>query len=187
VRARRPADREPAKTESQARARFVKYLQKSLSAVHPTAQWRTVKTGNVWVALTTPEVVPLKTSTGNRIYLRSTLLFHCDDHPEYRKEQKVVTEEYAHTLSADELLKDEICSWHWQPGSRPDPHLHVGSLGATGAPPKRHHLPTGRVAFEQVLKYAIDECGIQTALDRSEALAQIDESLRRFFAFRTWG
>ena len=181
-------DRDPARTDVQARDRFRKYLQQSLSAVHRTAIWRVFKPGEIWLAVTAPEVVRLRSADhSSRIFLRSTLVFHCEDHPDYPGERKVVTEEYAHTLSTDNLLKDEICSWHWQPGSRPDPHLHVGNLEGTGAPPKRHHLPTGRVAFEQVLKYAIEEQGVATALPKEEALAQIDESLRRFFAFRSWG
>lgn len=123
-------------------------------------------------------------SAGGHIYLRSTLQFHYEDHPEFPKERKVATDEYAYTLSRDDLMKDEIVSWHWQPGSRADPHLHVGP--APGGPPKRHHIPSGRIAFEQVLRYAIDDCGVRPALKKAEALAQLDECLRRFSAYRTW-
>ena len=158
-----------------------------MSAVHRNALWRGIKTSSgTHIALTVPEVIPLGLSTGGRIFLRSTLLFHFGDHPEFKKERKVVTDEYAHTLSQDELLKDEIVSWHWQPGSRPDPHLHIGARISQGGPPKRHHIPTGRVAFEHVLKYAIEECGARPSLKKAVALAQINESLRRFEAYRSW-
>lgn len=143
-----------------------------------------MKPKGVWLAVTVPDVVPLRLSAGGRIYLKSTLQFHYADHPDYPGERKVVTDEYAHTLSRDELLAEEILSWHWQPGSRVDPHLHVGPV--PGGPPKRRHIPSGRIAFEQVLKYAIEEEDVRPCLAKAAALARINESLRRFEVFRTW-
>jgi hypothetical protein len=135
---------------------------------------------------TVPSIVGLKKCTSEqRLYLRATQRFVLDDHPKYRGERKVVTQDYAYTLSDDAEQRPELYSWQWTEGVA-DPHVHVGrgnpDFGSLG----KLHIPTGRIAFEQVLKFAIEEHDVQTAIDRDQALATLADCLRRFVVFRSW-
>lgn len=141
---------------------------------------------NLWTMATVPPIVGLKRCTSqNRLYLRATQRFSLNDHPKYPGERKVVTHDYAYTLSDDEDQQPELYSWQWTQGVA-DPHVHVGrghpSFGSLG----KRHIPTGRVAFEQILKFAIQEHDVQTAIDRQQAIESLDECLRRFVTFRSW-
>jgi hypothetical protein len=72
----------------------------------------------------------------------------------------------------------------WQPegGTRPGPHAHV----KRGCPEHRGlgklHIPTGRVAHEQVLYFLMTDLGA-VAVAETKGL---DDSLRRFRKFKTW-
>ncbi len=181
-----PADRIPAKTDAQAKIRYLRFLQQSLSAVHANAIWRVLPTGqDRWTAFTVPETLALKRQDGSRLYLRATQRFMYGDHPEFKKERKVVTLGYAYTLSDDESLRPEWFSWQWQSDAA-EPHLHVGrgdpKFGSLG----KLHVPTGRVAFEHILLFAIEEQGVVCAIGREAAVDQVKDCLRRFVAFRTW-
>jgi hypothetical protein len=109
------------------------------------------------------------------LYLRATQEFHFADHPDFAGERKVVTDAYAYTLSESAELAEELLAWHWQPESGRDPHMHIGRahprLGELG----RLHVPSGRVALEQVLLFAICEQSAEPA--RQNANAGLDETL----------
>jgi hypothetical protein len=102
----------------------------------------------------------------------------------YRGEWKVRTDGYAYTLAIDEDLNQELIAWHWHPTSRPDTHLHVGrrhpSLGELG----KFHVPSGRVAFEEVVLFVIEDLGVCPARDDWRDV--LNDSLSRFRTFRTW-
>jgi hypothetical protein len=129
-------------------------------------------------AFTVPEVVPL-TGESTSVFLRATQRFEYAEHPDYAGERKVVTTQYVYTLAEDRELTAEILSWQWHPGEWPDPHLHERAN-------RKLHIPTGRVAFKQVLSFVLTDLGIEPAKPRDEAMAILDESLRRFRAFRSW-
>lgn len=155
--------------------------------MHGTAIWYVQPvpgTAGRWSALTAPDVIRLKTNSGS-LYLRATQSFCYGVHPQFEGERKVLTEDYVYTLSADEALQQELYSWQWHPGAWPEPHVHVGrrnpSLGDLG----KLHIPTGRVAFEQVLKFAIGDHGVLPARG-DDAIDILDESLRRFQLYRSW-
>ncbi len=57
-------------------------------------------------------------------------------------------------------------------------HPRLGELG-------RLHVPSGRIAFEQVLLFVIDELGVVPA--REAAREVLGEVLERFRQYRTWG
>lgn len=98
---------------------------------------------------------------------------------------KVSTLRYEHYL----VTKDEkeLIAFHWHPGGRgPDwPHVHIGTvaLAKRGLLKKEAHIPTGRVAVEQVLRLAIDEFGVEAGEDWPRVFA---ETQGRFEAYRTW-
>jgi hypothetical protein len=135
-------------------------------------------------ALTAPDTLELK---GARpIFLRATQRFELGPHPEFEGERKVVTAQYVYTVAEDPSLHAELFSWQWHPGAWSEPHLHIGrhhpELGALS----KLHVPTGRVAFEQVLRFLVTDFGVDCAKGRDEAMSVLEESLRKFQAFRTW-
>jgi hypothetical protein len=119
------------------------------------------------------------------LHLRATQEFHFADHPDFPGERKVVTDAYAYTLSESAELAEELLAWHWQPEGGRDPHMHIGRahprLGELG----RLHVPSGRVALEQVLLFALDELGVRPA--REDAREVLGEVLERFRRYRSWG
>lgn len=83
----------------------------------------------------------------------------------------------------------EIISYQWHPESRSsatNPHLHLGAGALVGhAELAKAHLPTGRVALEDVIRIAITDLGADPLRpDWQEVLA---ESQRAFEDWRTWG
>lgn len=110
--------------------------------------------------MTVPEVVPLKRENGGPIYLWATQEFHFADDPRYPGDRKVVTDAYAYTLSESEDIATELLAWHWQPEGGHWPHLHIGHGDARYSELSPLHIPSGRVAFEEVLMFLVEELGV---------------------------
>jgi hypothetical protein len=169
-----PADRIPAGTDKEARERYLGFLQQSLSAVHPHAVWRAAPIGEeMHSAFTIPPVIRL----ADGLFLRATQSFRYEDDERYEGDRKVGTAQYVYTLAEDEDLTQELFSWQWHPGEWAAPHLHVRM-------DRKLHIPTGRVAFEEVLLFAITDYGIATA--KPDAAAILTDILSRFRRYRTW-
>jgi hypothetical protein len=67
----------------------------------------------------------------------------------------VRTGAYLYTVNADRLC-GELFGWHWHPASESWcqwPHLHAPDEDGD-------HVPTGRVAFEQVIRWLIEELNV---------------------------
>jgi hypothetical protein len=62
-----------------------------------------------------------------------------------------------YTISDSAVLETELISWHWHPPTRHRPHLHIKDLAHLG------HVPTGRVTFESVLRYLIEDLAADPA------------------------
>lgn len=102
----------------------------------------------------------------------------------FRREWKVGTDGYAYTVSEDRDLSSELFSWHWHPTTRQDTHLHVGRGHDLHGPLARLRVPTGRVAFEEVVRFLIEDLYVQP--ERSDWDSVLSECLERFRRFRTW-
>ncbi len=138
-----------------------------------------------FVTLSVPAIVAMARADGDPLHLRATQEFHLDDHPQFPGERKVVTDAYAYTLSESPELADELLAWHWQPESGREPHMHIGRAHARLGELGRLHVPSGRIAFEQVLLFVIDELEVVPA--REDAKEVLSEVLERFRQYRTWG
>ena len=69
---------------------------------------------------------------------------------------------YAVELAA---TNQEVVAFHWEghrAGKFLAPHLHIGYATKTEFPhlPPKAHIPTGRVAFEDVIYFMIQELGV---------------------------
>ena len=181
--------REPVRSDTDARRRYVNHLNISLSCVTSSTIWRVgeASTPGCWLLLFSS--TPITLSRGleqGPLYLNGTQVFHYADDSRYPGERKVVTDEYAYTLAEDDGLTDELFGWHWQPAhGHPDPHIRVEYPNPLYPRSTKWHVPGGRVAFEQVLAFAIYELGVQPA--RADAAAVLEEKLSLFRRFATWG
>lgn len=94
---------------------------------------------------------------------------------------RVTTNAYGYSLEEDG--DSEIFAVHWHPdGAYKRPHVHLGSWAAANGPiDYRHHLPTGRMTFEQSIRWAL-EFGVEPLGDDSDsrlALAEAPHLLNR--------
>src|SRR5262249_25712496 len=88
--------------------------------------------------------------------------------------------------SLEETSEKEIITYQWHPsGPCKFPHLHLASSSELGAKTlNKLHLPTGRIAVEQVLRLAVEELGVQPRrADWSEILLNAQELFEKY---RTW-
>jgi hypothetical protein len=110
----------------------------------------------------------------------------------YPGEYKASTLAYIYSVRLKEPPDDgddEIVAWHWHPlrtPDRPDPHIHVTvahpHLGVTLS---KLHIPSGRVAFEEVLRFLIDDLSV-IPVRPDDWRVIVGDSEARFKAFRTW-
>lgn len=71
---------------------------------------------------------------------------------------KVSTVGYLYSLK-DSVHDQDIISYHWHPYTPPSyPHFHLGAGASIGRPEiVKAHLPTGRIALENVLRLALND------------------------------
>jgi hypothetical protein len=93
---------------------------------------------------------------------------------------KVRTAGYFYSLEAVDD-ESEVIAFHWHPsapGASERPHLHVRGVRLDKA-----HIPTGRIAIEQVIALAVELGAEPTRDDWADVLAK---TLGRHEEFRTW-
>jgi hypothetical protein len=86
---------------------------------------------------------------------------------------------YVYSVNSDER-GGELFGWHWHPESSgwcAWPHIHA---------PAEHgdHLPTGRVAFEQIVRWLIEEASMSPL--RPDWAELLDENEADWRSRRTW-
>lgn len=97
---------------------------------------------------------------------------------------RVSTAGYYYAL--EEYGGNEIVAYHWHPSSGVSfPHLHLLAGSRIGREElQKAHLPTGRIAIEQVLRFAIAEFNtVPLRADWSDVLAETEAG---FEAQRSW-
>lgn len=98
---------------------------------------------------------------------------------------KVQTSAYAYRVAGP---GGEMLVYHWHPQARSThtrPHLHIGGgSGITSDALRRAHVPTGRIAVEELLRMLIEDLGVEPRRrDWSETL---DSAQAGYEAWRTW-
>jgi len=135
-------------------------------------------------AFTVPEVLELRTSDGD-VFLRSTIQFRYEDDPRHPGERKVSTEHYGHTVGTSESLKPGLYSWEWSLAEPRYPHLHVRRGDPDYPGLAKYHIPTGRVFFEDVLRFLIADHNVECAREDWDVV--LSESWRRVSIWASWG
>lgn len=194
LRRRAARDRIPAKTDREAEDRFLHFLRQSLRSVSEGATWwvKPPLADGLHNAFTSPSTLRIRTVDPEvSIYIRSTISFTFGEHPDYKGERKVFTEHYAHTVSLDPSTKPELWSWQWHPEGHEDAHIHVNGHGDGVGHLHRLHLPTGRITWEQVVRFIMTDLnglpsralGSTDEERMAKALALLGESNRRVQTF----
>lgn len=135
-------------------------------------------------AVTNPVTVPMRTTDGGRIYLRSIIRFTYGAHPRFAGERKVFTHEYAHTIGIETSLKPQLYSWEWNTAEPTYPHVHIRRSDPEHKGLGKLHIPTGRVFLEHVLIFLIKEHAVQPQDGWQDKLS---DSLRRVSTYASWG
>ena len=127
---------------------------------------------------------PLKLRRADRswLYLKATQNFHVapDPTPGRDGEFKVFTDYYAYTASESPDLETELLAWHWHPDAHPVTHLHVGGDARFA----KMHIPTGRVLFEDVLRFLITDLGVVPKKQDWDDIT--GDVVKRVKAYWTW-
>lgn len=94
-----------------------------------------------------------------RLELRSRFAYSIIEDPQPAGRYRCTTRRYAHALQT--LDGREVIVYHWHPGgsSKVDhPHIHIGSflLRPDAVLRRGHHIYSGRVTFESVVRFAIE-------------------------------
>jgi hypothetical protein len=184
--------REPTRTPLEARKRYIRFLQLPLSCL----------TKAIWVVgsspdggedaslVTSEDAVRLKREGAlSPLFLQASQRFELVADHRFEGEWKSKTLAYIYSVREEQGLdnESEILAWHWHPlttPGRPDPHVHIRSEHAHLTGLSDLHIPTGRVAFEEVARFLIGDLGCVPARDDWEAV--LDDTLGRFRAYRTW-
>jgi hypothetical protein len=93
------------------------------------------------------------------------------------------------TIAYDYAMDDrdgaEVFAVHWHPASKfSEPHIHLGKpIADAGLLGKPHHLPTPRMTFEQVIRWAI-EVGVSPVCEDWDARLALAEGPHK--SYRTW-
>lgn len=96
---------------------------------------------------------------------------------------RCTTKSYAYSIldGDDKRLYD----WHWHPFGKSnfyEPHAHTYSTDPLLPP--RAHIPTGRVSLEQVIRFVIDQLGVEPLRNDWDSVLSLNEGL--FELHRSW-
>jgi hypothetical protein len=174
-------------TEHEALHGFIHAVQRALSCVSDT-----VFQNSGYHQRAEPHVLTF--AQGDPVHLRCDrgLLFSATIHYRlvptggYDGPWKVSTQGYAYTLfDRDER---EILAFHWHPFGHSAvayTHLHLeAGAGVSFEPLAKTHIPTGRVALEDVIQMAITQLEVRPL--RQDWEAMLNETRNAYLAARTW-
>ena len=180
-----------ASTPYEAFENFRTPLQTALSCVHRKAHMWALMGSNGYSpgkehALAPNRGEPVDLPGQRRIKLISLFTYRIELAGRESDLWKVRTSAYRHAL--EDQAGQEIIAYHWHPsqGSVYNfPHLHIGTgIGASLGDVHKFHIPTGRVALEDVLRLVIREFGVEA--QRPDWEQVLWETQTDHEAGRTW-
>jgi hypothetical protein len=166
---------------------FLAPLQQALACLTPTVL---NVSGGYYVAdrphaLTLGDGDPVMLSGDHALSLAVAQNYRLVEFEGPRGPWKVQTTAYFYELRRSD---EELLVYHWHPrGASPftNPHLHIGSGAELGfAPLEGAHVPTGRIALEEILRLAITELGARPR--RSDWEEVLERTQAGYEAWRTW-
>jgi len=131
------------------------------------------------------DVVRLRRNDGADIYLDIAQRFR--PYRQGNSAWRVTLREYAYSVydqHPDAQAVRPLLAWHWHPGTRDHPHLHIrGESDAVGSLHKLH-VPTRRVTFEAVVEFVIADLDVEPA--RDDWHEQLSDATRRVEQHLNW-
>jgi hypothetical protein len=103
---------------------------------------------------------------------------------------KVKTLRYQYNIERSNDAQELIC-FHWEgdTAKNPVPHIHIGFAAKPASCPfgNRTHIPSGRVALEDVVSFVIAELQVEPTEIRRHTWQPILQAARDvFFRFKSW-
>lgn len=110
----------------------------------------------------------------------ASMRFHVIDADPARHELpfRVTTDGYLYRLEASKGY--DLWRVHWHPvgdSHAKEPHIHI--------PPGYEHLPTGRISFEQVIGWCVEQ-GAPLRYDKREVVNRLAEAGAPHVLYRSW-
>lgn len=177
------------KTPPEAVHNFLEPLQLALSCV--SQEVLTVRGG--YYPSATPHALTLGNSPAilgrdRRFALKVVQHYRVIEYEDARGPWKVRTVAYYYTVEESGGPGQEIFGYHWHPSERtaitfPHFHLYPGA-GAMQDKVRKAHFPTGRIAFEDMLRLVISQFGVVPRRDDCEAI--LHRTQEAFEGWRTW-
>lgn len=177
------------KTPPEAVQNFLEPLQLALSCVSPEVF--TVRGG--YYPSATPHALTLGNSPAllgrdRRFALKVVQHYRIIEHEGARGPWKVRTVAYYYTVEKAGGPGQEMFGYHWHPNERTAitfPHFHLyQAAGAMRDDVRKAHFPTGRIAFEDMLRLVITQFGVIPLRDNWETI--LDQTQRAFEDWQTW-
>lgn len=174
------------RTSAEAVSSYVEPLRKVLSCVTQEV----VQVGGGYHPADQPHVLivangnPVRLKGGKRVTLSVLQRYRVIEEVGEREPWRVSTAAYLYALGVDG--GPEILGYHWHPFSGAAfPHVHLGAgSGVNREELQKAHLPTGRIALEQVVRLAIADFDAEPLRpDWDEVLVEAQE---RFEEHRSW-
>jgi hypothetical protein len=187
--------RERAESPEAAEERFLKFLQPALSCVSE-ARWvlpPPAESEPHRVLVTSERPMTLERQRGlSEISFTAVQEFKVVEDEVHEGEWKVQTLSYAYGVKVQsKKLKegdsDDVLIWHWHPyiSEHPKPHVHPPiTHRLLGLELPKLHVPTGRVSFEDVVRFLIDELRVVPV--RKDWSEVVDTTEAYFHEYRTW-
>lgn len=177
--------RKPARNESAALARYVEVLQQSLKVVTKAIWTADVDRGRLGPHTLRLSDNPLRLprESGDPVYLGASHRFEFERSGKFPGEWRVHSLQYIYTLGYGNHLDDAFVAWHWHPDVRRECHIHAYVEHTDAGYLGEMHLPTRRVSFEEVLRFAIVDLGVRAAPNWERVL---DESESLFDEYGSW-
>lgn len=168
----------PGDTPEAAFEAFLAPLQNTLDHLAPGHTFMVRHLDNGLVNVLTPaEGVPLTRKVGLHAVIRVEAVMKDGVHA-------VSTRKYEYTIYEETRRRPTRFMWHWHPDSPRSPirypHMHI----PPGTYLSTKHFPTGRVAFEDIALFVIDELGARA--DNPEAREIIASHRTAHAENRSW-
>jgi hypothetical protein len=152
------------RTPHEAVKNYVEPLRKAISCLSRTvlqaSSYRELDTVHA-LTLNNGAPIPLRGATGLALEIRQN--YRIQEMEGERGSYSISTVAYAYTMRDAE--ERELLAYHWHPFGPShviEPHLHFGPAADIGFKPLvKAHIPSGRIAIEDVIRLPIRELGIQ--------------------------
>jgi hypothetical protein len=116
--------------------------------------------------------LPVRLPGNERLHLVVLVGYTISEEPGLQRRWTVTVSSYTYSIFDSD--QQELLAFHWHPDSRSSithPHLHISAGARVGyAPLQKAHVPSGHVALQEVLRFAITDLGVEPLIDRDEAM-----------------